>query len=66
MNASNINSVYLHSDLDLMQRNNIIHSFRNDETINCLLCNSKIGGEGLTLTEANEMIFFKWMVEPFF
>lgn len=50
----------LHSDL----REKVISEFKSDDSIVALLCSSKVGGEGLTLTEANHVIFLNEWWNP--
>ena len=43
------------------ERGNIIHQFKTDQSIRVLLASSRVASEGLTLTEANHVVFFnKW------
>lgn len=39
------------------ERQRLLRRFKSDESIVVLLCSSRVGGEGLTLTEANHVIF---------
>ncbi len=50
----------LHSDL----REKVISEFKSNDSIVALLCSSKVGGEGLTLTEANHVIFLNEWWNP--
>jgi SNF2 family DNA or RNA helicase len=46
------------------QRDLIVAQFKSDSETTCLLCNSKIGSEGLTLTEASIVIFLNEWWNP--
>ena len=42
-------------------RKNVIYSFKNDPKVTVLLASTKVASEGITLTEANNVIFInKW------
>ena len=41
----------------ISERSQIINNFKFREDVVALLCSSRVGGEGLTLTEANHVIF---------
>ena len=45
-------------------RTEILQQFRSDAGIVVLLCSSRVGGEGLTLTEANHVIFLNEWWNP--
>jgi len=61
---NNIKAVFIHGDVELLDRHRLVYNFKNDDNITCLLCNSKIGGEGLTLTEASTIIFLNEWWNP--
>ena len=50
-------TVSLTGQLSVAEREQVLHEFKSDEGIVALLCSSRVGGEGLTLTEANHVIF---------
>ena len=50
--------------MDLEERNNAINSFKGGLEPFALLCSGKIAGEGLNLTEANNVIFLNEWWNP--
>ena len=50
--------------MDLEERNKAISSFKSREELFILLCSGKIAGEGLNLTEANNVIFLNEWWNP--
>ena len=46
------------------KRSQIIQAFKTRENVIALLCSSRVGGEGLTLTEANHVIFINEWWNP--
>ena len=59
-----LNSVALTGKLTMDERENVIQRFKTDDEIVALLCSSRVGGEGLTLTEANHVIFINEWWNP--
>jgi len=57
-------SLIYEGKMDLEERNNVINSFKNDSETFALLCSGKIAGEGLNLTEANNVIFLNEWWNP--
>jgi SNF2 family DNA or RNA helicase len=51
-------------DMDLNDRNQALVRFRQDADKTVLLCSSRVGSEGLNLTEANHVIFFNEWWNP--
>ena len=55
------NPVLLIGDLSLTTRRQVIDRFKSDPKCSVLLASLRVGGEGLTLTEANCVIFInRW------
>ncbi len=54
----------LYGEKDMIERYRILNDYKNNNLITILLCNSKIGREGLTLTEASSMIFLNEWWNP--
>ena len=52
-----LGAVTLTGELTTDERQKVLQRFKSDESIVALLCSSRVGGEGLTLTEANHVIF---------
>lgn len=50
--------------MDFDERNKSINTFKNDSETFALLCSGKIAGEGLNLTEANNVIFLNEWWNP--
>ena len=48
----------------LSERNRTIQRFKSDDNVVALLCSSRVGSEGLTLTEANHVIFINEWWNP--
>lgn len=59
-----IGSCILTGEVEKVARERNISKFRSDSEITCLLCNSKIGSEGLTLTEASIVVFLNEWWNP--
>jgi SNF2 family DNA or RNA helicase len=59
-----IKSSLLTGDIEKQARNRHVSRFRTDKCITCLLCNSRLGSEGLTLTEASIVIFLNEWWNP--
>ena len=59
-----IGSVSLTGELKIDERERVIQHFKSDEKVVALLCSSRVGGEGLTLTEANHVIFINEWWNP--
>jgi conjugative relaxase-like TrwC/TraI family protein len=57
LKQTGILSAQLQGSMSLAEREAEIRRFRGDSTVPALLASSRIGGEGLTLTEANHVIF---------
>ncbi len=54
----------LTGELSVSAREDVIADFKSDDTVVVLLCSSRVGGEGLTLTEANHVIFLNEWWNP--
>ncbi len=50
--------------MDISERNEVISKFKKDPNTFSLLCSGKIAGEGLNLTEANNVIFLNEWWNP--
>lgn len=59
-----VRAVTLTGELTTDERENVLWKFKSDEDIAVLLCSSRVGGEGLTLTEANHVIFLNEWWNP--
>ena len=59
-----IGAVSLTGKLTTDERGRVIQNFKSDERVVALLCSSRVGGEGLTLTEANHVIFINEWWNP--
>lgn len=59
-----VSSLLLTGELSTTERDRIIKNYRNDDSIVALLCSSRVGGEGLTLTEANHVVFLNEWWNP--
>lgn len=59
-----LNSVSLTGKLTMDERALVLQKFKTDDGIVALLCSSRVGGEGLTLTEANHVIFLNEWWNP--
>lgn len=57
-------AVFLKGDMAHIARDECISRFRSEERISVLLASMKVGGEGLTLTEANNVIFVNQWWNP--
>ena len=61
LDENKIKSVIFDGQLDQNDRSKIIEHFKQDEAITCFLASMRAGGEGLTLTEANHVLFInRW------
>ena len=54
----------LEGSMSLAERDLTLDRFRTDEKVCVLLASSRVGGQGLTLTEANHVIFFNEWWNP--
>jgi SNF2 family DNA or RNA helicase len=61
--ASHVTVYYLNADLSALQRTELIDNWRKDES-GVLLASAHIAAEGLTLTEANYVIFLNLWWNP--
>ena len=52
-----LQAISLTGKLTHVEREQAVSQFRTDGNVVALLCSSRVGGEGLTLTEANHVIF---------
>lgn len=59
-----LNTVSLTGKLTMDERARVIQKFKSDDGVVALLCSSRVGGEGLTLTEANHVIFINEWWNP--
>lgn len=59
-----IESSVLTGEIDKQDRNRHLSKFKQDENLLCLLCNARVAGEGLTLTEASIVIFLNEWWNP--
>ena len=59
-----LDSVTLTGKLTAEERTRAIRRFKSDDGIVALLCSSRVGGEGLTLTEANHVVFINEWWNP--
>ncbi|MEC7929714.1 MAG: DEAD/DEAH box helicase [Pseudomonadota bacterium] len=57
-------SVIYEGSMDSIQRKNNIKKFKEDDDVGVILCSGKIAGEGLNLTEANNVIFINEWWNP--
>ena len=56
-----INAQLLIGAMSSEQRNRAVTRFKSDPACNCLVASMRVGAEGLTLTEANQVIFInRW------
>ena len=53
----NLRTVTLKGELSIDERGRVLREFKSDKSTVALLCSSRVGGEGLTLTEANHVFF---------
>ncbi len=60
----NLGAVTLKGELSTDERGRVLREFKSDKRIVALLCSSRVGGEGLTLTEANHVIFINEWWNP--
>ncbi len=61
----NQNSSYIYEGkMDVDERNEALNNFKNNEETFVLLCSGKVAGEGLNLTEANNVIFLNEWWNP--
>ena len=59
-----IRAVSLTGQSSVAEREQVLHEFKTDEGVIALLCSSRVGGEGLTLTEANHVMFINEWWNP--
>ena len=59
-----VRAVTLTGELTTNERENMLWKFKSDDSVVVLLCSSRVGGEGLTLTEANHVIFLNEWWNP--
>jgi SNF2 family DNA or RNA helicase len=64
LSKEGIRSSLLTGEIDKSERDRHIAKFKMDEKIDCLLCNAKVAGEGLTLTEASVVVFLNEWWNP--
>jgi len=57
-------SLIYEGSLDSNERASILKKFKHNSSTSCLLCSGKIAGEGLNLTEANNVIFLNEWWNP--
>lgn len=60
----NIGAATLTGELTADERGKVLRKFKVDDNVIALLCSSRVGGEGLTLTEANHVIFINEWWNP--
>ena len=56
--------VTLTGELTTDERGRVLRDFKTDKEVVALVCSSRVGGEGLTLTEANHVIFINEWWNP--
>ena len=59
-----LGAVTLTGKLTTAERTRAIQRFKSDDGVVALLCSSRVGGEGLTLTEANHVVFLNEWWNP--
>ena len=59
-----LGALTLTGKLTTAERTRVIQRFKSDDSIVALLCSSRVGGEGLTLTEANHVVFINEWWNP--
>ena len=59
-----LGAVSLTGRLTTAGRTRVIQKFKSDDHVVALLCSSRVGGEGLTLTEANHVLFINEWWNP--
>ena len=59
-----LGAVTLTGKLTTSERTRAIQRFKSDVDVVALLCSSRVGGEGLTLTEANHVVFINEWWNP--
>lgn len=59
-----LGAVTLTGQLTTAERARVVQRFKSDDGVVALLCSSRVGGEGLTLTEANHVIFINEWWNP--
>jgi SNF2 family DNA or RNA helicase len=61
LRSESINFEMISGEQSIEVRKNVIESFKNDQSVVVLLASTKAASEGITLTEANNVIFInKW------
>lgn len=56
--------VVLTGEMDALERERAVSKFRSDDSVIALLASSRVGGEGLTLVEANHVLFVNLWWNP--
>lgn len=56
--------IILTGEMDALERERAVSRFRSDESVIALLASSRVGGEGLTLVEANHVLFVNLWWNP--
>jgi SNF2 family DNA or RNA helicase len=64
LEQTDLESVRLEGSMSLIERDDAIHRFKSDPSVVTLLASTRVGGEGLTLTEANHVIFLNEWWNP--
>ena len=59
-----LQSLQLTGAMNSGERRQVLNRFKTDPSFVALLCSSRVGGEGLTLTEANHVIFLNEWWNP--
>ena len=59
-----LGAVTLTGKLTMAERTRAIQRFKSEDGVVALLCSSRVGGEGLTLTEANHVVFINEWWNP--
>ena len=61
---SGIDSIIFTGELDRQERQRTLNAFKTNGQLSAILMNAKVGAEGLTLTEANNVIFLNEWWNP--
>jgi SNF2 family DNA or RNA helicase len=59
-----ISSIIFTGELDQQERQRALNAFKKNDQLSAILMNAKVGAEGLTLTEANNVIFLNEWWNP--
>lgn len=59
-----IGSIIFTGELDQQERQRALNAFKTNDQLSAILMNAKVGAEGLTLTEANHVIFLNEWWNP--